>query len=209
MGKVAPESLKPVPCNAAELIVTGAVPDEVNVSESVAVEPTGTLPKGSAVALNSNCAVVVAVVPVPLNWTTVDAPVEELLLIVNCPDAAPAVVGLNFTWSVTDWLGLSVTGKVAPESVNPVPLRAAALIVTGAVPDEVSVTGRVALEFTVTLPNGSEFAPTVSCGVLATVPVPLSGIFVVAPVVELLVMVSCPDAAPVVVGLNFTWSVTD
>ena len=101
-GKVAPESLKPVPCNAAELIMTGAVPDEVSVSERVAVEPTGTLPNDSEVALNSNCGVVVTTVPVPLNWTTVVAPLDELLLIVNCPDAAPAAVGLNFTWSVTD-----------------------------------------------------------------------------------------------------------
>jgi uncharacterized lipoprotein YbaY len=193
-----------VPCNAAELIVTGAVPDEVNVSERVAVEPTGTLPKDSAVELNSSCGVVVAAVPVPLNWTTVDAPVEELLLIVNCPDDPPAAVGLNFTWSVTDWFGLSVAGKVAPESVKPVPLRAAALIVTGAVPDEVSVTGSVALEFTATLPNDSELVLTVTCGVVAAVPVPPSWIFMVAPVVESLVRVNCPDAAPVAVGLNCT-----
>jgi uncharacterized lipoprotein YbaY len=71
---------------------------------------------------------------------------------------------------------LSVTGKADPESVKPLPLSVAALIVTGAVPDEVSVTGSVALEFTVTLPNDSEFALTVSCGVVVvtTVPVPLN-----------------------------------
>ena len=101
-GKVAPESVKPVPARAAALIVTGAVPDEVSVTGSVAVEFTATLPKDSAVVLKSNCAVVVATVPVPLSWTTVVPPVDELLLTVNCPDAPPAVVGLNFTGSVTD-----------------------------------------------------------------------------------------------------------
>ena len=103
MGKVAPESLKPVPCSTAELMATGAVPDEVNVSERVAVEPTATLPKDKAVELKSNWGVVpVVAVPVPLTWTTVVAPVDEELLIVNCPVTPPAAVGLNFTCNVTD-----------------------------------------------------------------------------------------------------------
>ena len=36
-------------------------------------------------------------VPVPLKVTTDEDPVEELLARVNCPDAAPALVGSNFT----------------------------------------------------------------------------------------------------------------
>jgi len=39
-------------------------------------------------------------VPVPLNPIGVDAPVEELLLIVSCPAAAPDAVGSNSTLSV-------------------------------------------------------------------------------------------------------------
>ena len=59
------------------------------------------------------------------------------------PVAVPVTVGLNVTWIVMAMFGLSVTGKVAPEKVNPAPARLAALTVTGPVPVEVSVTGSV------------------------------------------------------------------
>jgi hypothetical protein len=39
-------------------------------------------------------------VPVPLNATTAEPPLVELLLIVNCPVTAPAAVGRNCTCSV-------------------------------------------------------------------------------------------------------------
>jgi hypothetical protein len=66
---------------------------------------------------------------------------------------APAAVGSNFTLSVADWVGFRVTGKVAPDIVKPVPVNVAELMVTGAVPVEVNVTGSVDGVFTVTLPN--------------------------------------------------------
>lgn len=62
---------------------------------------------------------------------------------------------------------------MAPETVNTVPLVAAELMVTGAVPVEVSVTGCVDAEFTVTSPNVRLAALSVSCGLVAAVPVPL------------------------------------
>jgi len=62
-------------------------------------------------------------------------------------------VGSNFTLKVTDWVGFSVTGKVAPDIVNPVPVNAAELMVRGAVPVEVNVTGSVDAVFTVTSPK--------------------------------------------------------
>ena len=92
---------------------------------------------------------------------------------VNRPDAAPAWVGPNCTFRVTDWAGFRVTGKVAPDIVNPVPLNAAELIVTGAVPVEVNVMGCVEAVFTVTLPNVRLAELIVSCGLAAAVPVPL------------------------------------
>jgi len=64
------------------------------------------------------------------------------------------------------------------------------LIVTGAVPEELSVSGSVAVEFTATFPKDSELALTVNCAVVATVPLPLSATFVVPPVVESLLIVS-------------------
>jgi hypothetical protein len=62
-------------------------------------------------------------------------------------------VGSNCTFSVTDWDGFKVIGNVAPDTVKPVPLRVPKLIVTGAVPVDVNVTGWVDAVFTVTLPN--------------------------------------------------------
>ena len=78
--------------------------------------------------------------PVPLKATVEVVPVEELLVKVNEPLVAPAVVGLKAIARVADFPAASVRGKVAPESVKPVPLRDAALTVTEPVPDEVSVT---------------------------------------------------------------------
>ena len=114
---------------------------------------------------------------------------------------------MNRTFNVTDWFGFSVTGRVPPESVKAVPLSVAALIVSGAVPDEVNVNGSVALLFTDTLPKDSELVLTVSCGEVATVPLPLSETSVVAPVVESLATVSCPDAGPAALGSNWTCNV--
>ena len=59
--------------------------------------------------------------------------------------------------------------------VNPVPVSEAEVMVTGAVPLEVSVTGRVVGVFRVTLPNARLAGLTVRFGLVTTVlaPVPL------------------------------------
>ena len=75
------------------------------------------------------------------------------------------MAGSNCTFRVTDWVGFKVTGNVAPDIVKPVPLKVAELMVTGAVPVEVNVTGCVDAVFTVTLPNVRLAALTVSPGV--------------------------------------------
>jgi hypothetical protein len=54
---------------------------------------------------------------------------------------------------VTVCCGLRVSGKVAPDALNPTPRIAAELIVSGAVPVEVSVNGSVVIDPTVTLPK--------------------------------------------------------
>jgi hypothetical protein len=51
IGNVAPDTAKPVPVSVAELIVTGAVPADVKVTDCVAVVLTATLPKATVVAL--------------------------------------------------------------------------------------------------------------------------------------------------------------
>ena len=77
------------------------------------------------------------------------------------------MAGSNCTFSVTDWVGFKVTGKVAADIVKPVPLSVAELMVTGAVPVEVNVTGSVDAVFTVTLPNAKLAGLIVNVGTAA------------------------------------------
>jgi len=100
-GKVAPDIVKPVPANAAELTVTGAVPLEVKVTGWVEGVFTVTLPKVRVPALSVSCGLA-AVVPVPSRFTTAVPLVDELLWIVSWPEAAPAAEGPNRTFRVTD-----------------------------------------------------------------------------------------------------------
>jgi hypothetical protein len=172
IGNVAPDTVNAVPVNAAELMVTGAVPVEVKVTGCVDAVLTVTLPNVREAALVVNRGIGGAV-PVPLRLTTAVLPVDELLWIVSCPSAAPVTVGSKCAFSVTDWLGFSATGKATPEIVKPVPVTAADLMVTGAVPVEVSVTGFVDAVFTVTLPKVRLAVLIVNCGFSAAVPMPL------------------------------------
>ncbi len=93
--------------------------------------------------------------------------------------------------------------------VKPVPVGAAELMVTGAVPVDVSVTGWEDAVSTVTLPNVRLAELTVNCGFDIAVPVPLRLTTAVLLVDELLWIASCPVAAPVALGSNRTCSVTD
>ena len=79
---------------------------------------------------------------------------------------------------------------MAPDTVNPAPLSVAELMVTGAVPVEVNVTGCVDAVFTVTSPNVRLAALIVNCGLDAAVPVPLRLTTAVLLVDELLWIVS-------------------
>ena len=79
---------------------------------------------------------------------------------------------------------------MAPDIVKPVPLSVAELMVTGAVPVELNVTGSVDAVFTVTSPNVRLAGPTVNCGLNTAVPVPLRLTTAVLLVDELLWIVS-------------------
>ena len=81
--------------------------------------------------------------------------------------AAPAVVGSNCTFSVTAWLGLSLTGKLPPETENPAPAIVAELTVTATVPVDVNVTDFVTAESTVTFPNDTLLVLTLSVDIAA------------------------------------------
>src|SRR5271154_6883666 len=153
---------KPVPLIVAEFTVTGDVPVDVSVNDSVVAVFTVTLPKLRLAALTVNCGFGAAVL-VPLRATTAVEPVDELLMIVICPLAAPAEVGSNCTCNVIDCVGFNVTGRLAPTIVKPFPVIAAEFTVTGEVPVDVNVNDWVVAVFTVTLPKLRLAAPIVSC----------------------------------------------
>jgi hypothetical protein len=92
--------------------------------------------------------------------------------------------------------------------VKPAPVIEAALMVTGDVPDDVSVTDCFVEVFTVTLPKLRLVVLTVNCGFAAT-PVPLKATAAVLPLVESLLIVSCPVAVPATVGRNCSCKVID
>ena len=188
-GRLPPTREKPVPVMEAEFTVTGDVPVEVNVTDWVVDVLTVTLPKLRLAELRVNCGLGAAVL-VPFRGTAAVLPVAESLSIVSCPLAEPVVVGLNCTWRVSDWVGLSVTGRFPPTIEKPVPVMAAEFTVTGAVPVEVNVTDWVVDVFTVTLPKLRLAELRVNCGLGAAVLVPLRATVAVLPVDELLSMVS-------------------
>ena len=80
--------------------MTAAVPVEVSITGSIEDEPSATLPNARLVGLTASVRVVCGV-PVPERLIVVVGFVEELLLTVRTPLAAPAIGGLNVTWSVT------------------------------------------------------------------------------------------------------------
>jgi hypothetical protein len=90
------------------------------------------------------------------------SPVEEAVETVNWPVAAPAVVGSNWTFIVTLWPELRVTGKVGPVIEYPVPLIVSELTVMGAKPVDVKVMDWTAGVFTVTSPNAKPVVLMVS-----------------------------------------------
>jgi hypothetical protein len=110
---------------------------------------------------------------VPPRVTTVEPPVDELLVIVICPPSDPLAVGKNCTCNVTVWVGFNVTGRLPPTIVKPAPVIAAELTITGAVPVDVSVNDCIVAVFTVTLPKLKAAVLTVNCGLGAAALAPL------------------------------------
>lgn len=91
--------------------------------------------------------------PVPLRPTTVELPLEELLVIDSCPASPPAAVGSNSTPTASVWPGDSVAGRPSLGIEKPVPVRDAALTVTGMVPVDERISVCVVAEPTETLPK--------------------------------------------------------
>jgi hypothetical protein len=100
--------------------------------------------------------------PVPLRLIVAAA---ALLLIATDPVTAPAVVGSKLIVSVAACPAFSVIGKLLPGSENPVPVTDTPLMVTAAVPEEVTVTVLVVAVFSGSVPNATLVALSFIAGV--------------------------------------------
>lgn len=96
-----------------------------------------------------------------------------------------------------------------PETANPAPERATEFTVNAALPEEVNVSDLAEVVFRFTFPKSRPLALSVSSGVAAAIPVPLSATVVVLPVEESLEIVIVPVVAPVTAGSKLTCNVTD
>ncbi len=100
-GNVPLVMANPKPDAVTELMVSAAVPDEVNVSGLVEMVLAVTLPKLMEPELRVRVGAA-AVMPVPLSATAVELLEAELLAMVTVPVAAPATLGSKLTCRVTD-----------------------------------------------------------------------------------------------------------
>jgi len=135
VGSVRPLMLIPAPVGLAAEIVRVAVPLFVTVIVCELLVPVVTFPKLTVDGLAEIC----GWVPVPLKAIASGEP-GALLVIETLPLVLPAVVGVNVAVNEVFALALIVTGTVSPLMLNPVPLAVAAVMVTLAVPEFVSVT---------------------------------------------------------------------
>ena len=90
---------------------------------------------------------------VPLRLTVVVLPVDELLEMSMVPLALPATAGSKLTCSVNTCPGFNMAGSATFEIENAAPLTVTELTVTADVPDEVKVSGCVAVALSFELPN--------------------------------------------------------
>jgi len=191
-GKVAPETVNPLPLTAAALTVTAAVPVEDRVRVCVVAVFTFTLPKDKLDELTlsvgtaaPSCRAKVSATPLALAVRVVVCTVlTEETVAVKLAVVEPAAT-VTEAGTVTDELLL------ARFTVNP-PVAAAAFRVTVqlSVPDPVN-------------------DPLVQLSPLNTgTPVPLRLTRVEVPLEELLVIANCPVTGPDTAGLNWMVNVT-
>src|SRR6202034_2573227 len=166
----------------------------VRVTVFVADDPTGTVPKATLLALSDNAAA--SAVPLRL---IVAAPLAVLVLNVRSPVFAPGVSGWKAMASATFCQGFSVSGKLAPEILKAPPSRVALVMVSGAVPDEVSLTTFVVDESRVRPPKVTLVALSVSAGTPTAVPTRL---IAAVPREVLVFRVSVPVFGPAACGSN-------
>ena len=136
----------------------GADPDRVTLQVSFSAPVMEVLPQLTPLTVGA------IELPVPLNAIVA---AEVLLERLNCPLTVLAAVGANWTVSTVACPGFSVTGKFPPVTEKPVPEMESELMVSAAVPLEVSVSDFVTAVPTDTFPNASEVALRLSDGTAA------------------------------------------
>ena len=136
----------------------GAEPDRLTVHVSARAPVIDVLPHETAETVGA------AAMPVPLRLTVTPGAVLEM---VSCPVDEIALVGSNWTESTVACPGFSVVGRFPPETENPVPEIESELMVTAAVPLEVTVTDLETAVPTETLPNARDVELRLSVGTAA------------------------------------------
>lgn len=127
----------------------------------------------------------------------------ELLATTNTPFIVPSEVGLNTRFTVADFPGGNVTGKVRPAAVNPVPEVAAELIVTGPVPVEVRVSDCVDTEFNAACPKETELELALSMDIGGAEGAPICRLKDAEDPSPVAVnVVSCPEVTAEIVALK-------
>jgi hypothetical protein len=195
-GSEMPESTNSLLLRLADETVTDA-PLAVRVPLSAELDPSVTLPK---LRLVGETAKVPAAVPVPAR-AMVSGELEAFETTDKLPLTALALVGVKVAVKVTLWLVVSVTGKVNPLMEKTAPVTFACVTVTDDPPVLVSVSDKLVLLPTWTLPNArlERLAVSAPC----VTPVPEIGMLRLGfEPVE--VMPTLPLAAPLVVGEKST-----
>ena len=193
MGKVTPETLKPVPLTVAELTVTATLPVELRVRVWVVAVLTLTLPKEMLLELTES----VELAALSCMDAVADVPPAVAVMVAVCAVLTEATVAVKDALvapaaTVTEAGTVTALELLARVTVVP-PVGAAAFKVAEQVeePEPVKV---------VVVQETAESE---------TAPVPLRVTVVVGLLDELVAKAICPDEAPEAVGANLTVSVAD
>jgi hypothetical protein len=142
-------------------MVTFAFPAFVSVALKEPVLPTNTLPKSSALVLDTSNAVAAVVLP----FTEITSGEFGASLVSEIdPVMFPAVVGANTTLNVVLWPAAMLAGNVSPVWLKPAPLTAICEIVTAPVPPLDNAIVCELLEPTLTFGKLALLGAAASCG---------------------------------------------
>ena len=195
-GSEIPESTNSPLLRLADVTVTDA-PLAVRLPLSGELAPTVTLPKLRLVGDTANWP---AAAPVPES-AILSVEFDAFDTTDRLPFAAPALAGVKVTEKVTLWFAVSERGKVNPLTEKAAPVKFACEMLMVDPPVLVSVSGKLVLLLTCTLPNARLVGLAASAPCVT--PVPESGRLKLG-FAPSEVILTLPVAAPLVVGEKST-----